>query len=86
MNATRKAEITYLYLAIAIFEGRTLSIQDLHINGHDLMEMGYRPGPLFGQCFNHLLQCVVDGKFQNDPCLLRRNAELFMQEHNAPLL
>lgn len=86
MNATRKAEITYLYLAIAIFEGRKLSIQDLHINGHDLMEMGYRPGPLFGQCFTHLLQCVVDGKFQNDPCLLRRNAELFMQEHNAPLL
>lgn len=86
MNAMRKAEITYLYLAIAIFEGRKLSIQDLHINGHDLMEMGYRPGPLFGQCFNHLLQCVVDGKFQNDPCLLRRNAELFMQEHNAPLL
>lgn len=86
MNAMRKAEITYLYLAIAIFEGRKLSIQDLHINGHDLIEMGYRPGPLFGQCFNHLLQCVVDGKFQNDPCLLRRNAELFMQEHNAPLL
>lgn len=86
MNAMRKAEITYLYLAIAIFEGRKLSIQDLHINGHDLMEMGYRPGPLFGQCFNHLLQCVVDGKFQNDPCLLRRNAELFMQEYNAPLL
>ena len=86
MNAMRKAEITYLYLAIAIFEGRKLSIQDLHINGHDLMKMGYRPGPLFGQCFNHLLQCVVDGKFQNDPCLLRRNAELFMQEHNAPLL
>lgn len=86
MNAMRKAEITYLYLAIAIFEGRKLSIQDLHINGHDLMEMGYRPGPLFGQCFNHLLQCVVDGKFQNDPCLLRRNAELFMQEHNAPPL
>lgn len=86
MNAMRKAEITYLYLAIAIFEGRKLSIQDLHINGNDLMEMGYRPGPLFCQCFNHLLQCVVDGRFQNDPCLLRRNAELFMQEHNAPLL
>lgn len=86
MNAMRKAEITYLYLAIVIFEGRKLSIQDLHINGNDLMEMGYRPGPLFGQCFNYLLQCVVDGKFQNDPCLLRRNAELFMQEHNAPLL
>lgn len=86
MNAMRKAEITYLYLAIAIFEERKLSIQDLHINGNDLMEMGYRPGPLFGQCFNHLLQCVVDGRFQNDPCLLRRNAELFMQEHNAPLL
>ena len=86
MNAMRKAEITYLYLAIAIFEGRKLSIQDLRINGNDLMEMGYRPGPLFGQCFNHLLQCVVDGKFQNDPCLLRRNAELFMQEHNAPPL
>lgn len=86
MNAMRKAEITYLYLAIAIFEGRKLSIQDLHINRNDLMEMGYRPGPLFGQCFNHLLQCVVDGRFQNDPCILRRNAELFMQEHNAPLL
>lgn len=86
MNALRKAEITYLYLAVAIFEGRKLTIQDLNINGHDLMEMGYRPDVLFGQCFRYLLQCVVDGRFQNDPSLLRRNAELFMQEHNAPLL
>jgi len=48
-------------------EESALKIRDLHITGHDLIEMGLSPGPLFSDILNQLLEAVMD-----DPDLNRR--------------
>ena len=81
MNALRKAEITYLYLAVALLEKRKFSVHDLLINGRDLIEMGYAPGPLFSNCLNYLFNKVVDGELPNQNDILLQNAKIFMEGH-----
>lgn len=83
MNALRKAEITYLYLAVALLEKRKFSVHDLLINGRDLIEMGYAPGPLFSNCLNYLFNKVVDGELPNQNKILLQNAKIYMEEHTT---
>lgn len=83
MNAMRKAEITYLYLAVALLEKRKFSVHDLLINGRDLIEIGYAPGPLFSNCLNYLFNKVVDGELPNQNDILLQNAKIFMEGHTA---
>ena len=83
MNALRKAEITYLYLAMALLEKRKFSVHDLLVNGRDLIEMGYTPGPLFSSCLNYLFNKVVDGELPNQNKILLQNAKIYMEEHTT---
>ena len=83
MNAMRKAEITYLYLAVALLEKRKFSVHDLLVNGRDLIEMGYTPGPLFSSCLNYLFPKVVDGELPNQNKILLQNAKIYMEEHTT---
>ena len=83
MNALRKAEITYLYLAVALLEKRKFSVHDLLVNGRDLIEMGYTPGPLFSSCLNYLFNKVVDGELPNQNKILLQNAKIYMEEHTT---
>ena len=83
MNAMRKAEITYLYLAVALLEKRKFSVHDLLVNGRDLIEMGYTPGPLFSSCLNYLFNKVVDGELPNQNKILLQNAKIYMEEHTT---
>lgn len=83
MNALRKAEITYLYLAVALLEKRKFSVHDLLVNGRDLIEMGYTPGPLFSSCLNYLFNKVVDGELPNQNDILLQNAKIYMEEHTT---
>ena len=83
MNAMRKAEITYLYLAVALLEKRKFSVHDLLVNGRDLIEMGYTPGPLFSSCLNYLFNKVVDGELPNQNKILLHNAKIYMEEHTT---
>lgn len=83
MNAMRKAEITYLYLAVALLEKRKFSVHDLLVNGRDLIEMGYTPGPLFSSCLNYLFNKVVDGELPNQNDILLQNAKIYMEEHTT---
>lgn len=83
MNALRKAEITYLYLAVALLEKRKFSVHDLLVNGRDLIEMGYTPGPLFSSCLNYLFNKVVDGELPNQNKTLLQNAKIYMEEHTT---
>ena len=83
MNAMRKAEITYLYLAVALLEKRKFSVHDLLVNGRDLIEMGYTPGPLFSSCLNYLFDKVVDGELPNQNDILLQNAKIYMEEHTT---
>lgn len=83
MNAMRKEEITYLYLAVALLEKRKFSVHDLLVNGRDLIEMGYTPGPLFSSCLNYLFNKVVDGELPNQNKILLQNAKIYMEEHTT---
>jgi tRNA nucleotidyltransferase (CCA-adding enzyme) len=46
-------------------------LSDLAVDGTDLIELGYRPGPVLGRTLDELLRLVVD-----DPSLNRREALL----------
>ena len=45
------------------------------LNGNDLKEMGYKPGPQFKQILDALLAATLDGEIRD-----RRDAELFLQQ------
>jgi poly(A) polymerase/tRNA nucleotidyltransferase (CCA-adding enzyme) len=43
-----------------------MKITDLVVNGHDLIELGLKPGPIFGKVLNHLLEQVLDNPDNNN--------------------
>jgi tRNA nucleotidyltransferase (CCA-adding enzyme) len=55
-----------------IAAGAAFSTRDLAITGRDLMQLGLRPGPLFGEILRALLDEVVE-----EPALNEREALLF---------
>jgi tRNA nucleotidyltransferase (CCA-adding enzyme) len=59
------------HVARVIAAGAALSIRDLSISGRDLMSLGLRPGPLFGEILRTLLDEVVE-----DPALNQRETLL----------
>lgn len=59
-----------------------LQMQDLAVNGHDLMDtFGLAPGPLLGQCQKMLYDAVLDGNVPNDKTELLHLAQEFLQQH-----
>lgn len=42
-----------------------VTVKDLAINGHDLMALGLKPGPLFGKFLNNALELVLEQPEQN---------------------
>ena len=46
-------------------EGR-LQIRDLAIDGHDLIALGFEPGPALGACQKQLLELVLSGELPNE--------------------
>lgn len=57
-------------------ESHALKVTDLVIGGHDLIEMGLEPGPLFGQILGGLLEEVLDdAELNNREYLLERVKE-----------
>ena len=83
MNPLRKAQVTYLYLAAAVFEDRKFSLKDLAISGVDLIHCGYTPGPDFKRCLNYLLDEVINGNLSNTRTTLISAAKDYMEEHHA---
>lgn len=47
-----------------------LEISDLAIDGRDLIALGMKPGPLFGEILDELLEWVLDDPARNEPELL----------------
>ena len=56
-----------------------LSLKDLVIKGHDLMELGFTPGKAMGECLNHLLELVIDEKLENEKEILLNAARKFLK-------
>jgi tRNA nucleotidyltransferase (CCA-adding enzyme) len=54
--------------------GAALGVKDLAITGQDLMKLGLRPGPLFGEILRTLLDEVVDDPSKNEPEALAARA------------
>lgn len=53
-------------VAEIIAENACLTIRDLAINGNDLMELGFQPGPALGQALENLLEMVLDERVPNE--------------------
>jgi hypothetical protein len=62
-------------------EDAALSVEDLAVDGRDLIALGLEPGPAFGRILEALLERVVD-----DPALNRRETllEIVREEELAP--
>jgi tRNA nucleotidyltransferase (CCA-adding enzyme) len=57
--------------------GAALSTRDLAIGGADLMKLGLKPGPIFGEILRTLLDEVIEDPTKNEPgVLLARAAEI----------
>lgn len=55
-----------------------LTLADLALSGHDLIEMGMRPGPGFGDVLAHLLDLVLDDPALNRRSILVRHARRYL--------
>ena len=55
-----------------------LTVADLALGGRDLIDMGMRPGPGFGEVLAHLLDLVLDDPARNRRSILERRARRFV--------
>ena len=61
-------------------EDACFSIKDLAINGRDLQQVGFVPGPEIGKCLNRLLEQVQDETLSNERDILLRAAAQFLEK------
>ena len=54
----------------AIAEEACFSLRSLAVNGRDLLDAGYAPGPALGQALETLLDAVTDGRVPNEKAAL----------------
>lgn len=55
-----------------------LNLKDLEINGRDLLDLGFSPGPKLGAALNTLLEQVLDGALENRRTVLLEQAKKFL--------
>lgn len=60
-----------------------LTVQKLQIGGYDLLEMGLRPGPVFSQILNLLLEDALDDPTLNNREWLLAKANEYAEEYKA---
>ena len=58
-------------------EDACLTVRNLAVNGYDLMDLGFPPGPHIGECMNFLLNLVQNEVIQNEKNELLAAAEKF---------
>jgi tRNA nucleotidyltransferase (CCA-adding enzyme) len=63
-----------------ISENSCLHIRDLAIDGHDLIAIGFEPGPRLGEVLNALLSQVIDNTIPNEKAALLEAAEAMKEE------
>ena len=57
-----------------------MRVTDLAINGHDLIEMGLKPGPVFKKIFSHLLEVVLENPNCNDKEQLKDEVKGYLND------
>lgn len=73
-DAARRVVDAWCALRAELRAGPPLTIGMLAIDGRDLMKLGLRPGPLFGEVLDALLEQVLDDPALNDADALRGRA------------
>lgn len=61
-------------------EEACLTVKDLHINGLDLQDLGFAPGPALGNCLSRLLELVQDEEIPNERQALLDAAVKFLRQ------
>ncbi|OPX85499.1 MAG: CCA-adding enzyme [Pelotomaculum sp. PtaB.Bin104] len=61
-------------IARILSEKQPLRVQDLAINGHDLLALGFSPGPEIGRLLERLLAEVLENPEKNNPAVLLKMA------------
>ena len=74
------AEIRQLLEEI-LAEDACLRVQDLQIDGRDLMAIGYPAGKMLGNCLAYLLEQVQDEQISNTRDALLDSAKIFLQSN-----
>ena len=62
-------------------EDACLTVQDLQINGHDLILLGFPAGKQLGACLSYLLEQVQDEVIPNEKAVLLTSAKAFLQNN-----
>ena len=60
-------------------EDACLTLQDLEVDGKDLLQMGFPPGKTLGNCLNYLLEQVQEETIPNHRDALLAEAETFLR-------
>lgn len=63
-----------------------ITVRDLNINGHDLMETFHlQPGRLIGDILDYLLEAILDDPEKNEPAVLKEMAQEYLRkiEHDS---
>ena len=68
-NSTQSEKLLLALDKLEKEEGR-LQLRDLAVNGHDMMEIGFEPGPALGKCQKKLLEMVLSGEIANEKSAL----------------
>lgn len=61
-----------------IKEGKCFKLSDLEINGHDLINIGFKQGQDLGVCLKKILNLVIENKLPNDKDILIEYAKGFL--------
>lgn len=67
-------DVFYMREAVrkVLFEKQPLTTKDLHINGHDLIQLGIKQGKEIGKILNELLELVLEDESMNERDILLR--------------
>lgn len=72
-------EMKEQYLTI-VSKGECCFMKDLAVNGRDLMDIGFKPGPFMGEVLDKLLESVIEEPSLNDRDLLLKKASAFLKD------
>ena len=81
-DGLRRSELLRLYRRLRAISrsGAPLDVKELSISGRELIQMGYSPGPEFGELLDHLLDRTLEDPRLNTTGLLSEEARQWMAE------
>lgn len=83
MCATRLGDINALEAILddILAHEEAFSIRDLALNGEDLKELGYEPGPLMGAALQAALDAVINEELPNEDSALKEFARNYLAQN-----